>query len=263
LIEKEKRELPTRIIEKYAFSGLKFAYLEGLENNLMSDKPHYIDHRKRLRERFQKTGGEGLQDYELIELLLTYAIPRKDVKPIAKELIKRFGGISGVLDAGQKELEKVEGLGSISAILIRLVKELCSTYLAERIKHHKDVLSSPRLVVDFSRLKLAGLSNEVFMVIYLNVKNEVINYEILHEGTVDHVVIYPRRVIEAAISHHATGLILVHNHPSGNPEPSEEDKQLTRTIVEAARTLDIRVLDHIVVGKDGYFSFMENNLLSI
>lgn len=227
----------------------------------MTDKPHYVDHRKRLRERFQRAGANGMQDYELLELLLTYAIQRKDVKPIAKDLIKRFGGLSGVLDADQKELEDVTGLGSISATLIRLVKELCSTYLAEGMKH-KDFLSSPRFVVDFARVKLSGLPHEAFMVIYLNVKNEVIDYETLIEGTVDSVVIYPRRIIESALSHHATGLILVHNHPSGHPEPSEEDKQITRAIIEAARTLDIRVLDHIVVGKDGFYSFMENNLLT-
>lgn len=226
----------------------------------MRDKPHYVNHRERLRERFQRAGVDGMQDYELLELLLTYAVPRKDVKPIAKDLIKRFGGLSGVLDAGQKELEELTGLGSISATLIRLVKELCSTYLAERMKQ-KEVISSPKVVVDFARSKLSGLPREVFMVVYLNVKNEVIDFEVLIEGTVDSVAIYPRRIIEAALSHHATGLILVHNHPSGHPEPSEEDKQITRAITEAARTLDIKILDHIVVGKDGYFSFLENNLL--
>jgi len=225
------------------------------------NKPHYIEHRKRLRERFQKAGAEGLQDYELLELLLTYAVPRRDVKPIAKSLINRFGGLSGVLDANQKELEEVAGLGSVSATLLRLVKELCIAYLAERMKQ-RDVLSSPRLVVDFARLKLSGLPHEAFMAVYLNVRNEVIDYEILIEGTVDSVVIYPRRIIESALSNHATALILVHNHPSGHPEPSEEDKHITRAISQAARTLDIRVLDHIIVGKDGYFSFMEGGLLS-
>lgn len=228
----------------------------------MTDKPHYLEHRKRLRDRFQKAGVDGLNDYELLELLLTYALARKDVKPIAKDLVKRFGSVSGVLDAERKELEQVEGMGSISATLIRLVKELCGAYLGEGIKRKKDVLSSPRSVADFARLKLAGLSHEAFMVIYLNVKNEVLHYENLQEGTVDHVVVYPRRIIEAALSHHASGLILVHNHPSGNTDPSEEDKQLTRQIIKAAGTLDIKVLDHIIVGKGGYFSFMENNLMA-
>ncbi|MGQ9630187.1 MAG: RadC family protein [bacterium] len=226
----------------------------------MSDKPHYIEHRKRLRERFQKAGAEGFHDYELLELLLTYAISRKDVKPIAKELIERFGSLSGVLDAGQGELESVPHLGPISATLIRLVKELCGAYLAEGMKH-RDSLSSPQAVVDFARAKLAGLPYEAFMAIYLNVKNEVIKYEIIHEGTVDRAVIYPRRIVEGALANHAAGLILVHNHPSRHFEPSEEDKHLTRAIAEAARTVDVRILDHIVVGKDGYFSFAEGDLL--
>ncbi len=126
---------------------------------------------------------------------------------------------------------------------------------------HRDLLSSPQAVVDFARVKLAGLPHEAFMAIYLNTKNEVIEHEIIQEGTVDRAVIYPRRIIEAALAHHAAGLILVHNHPSGHPEPSQEDEHLTRAISEATRTIDIRVLDHIIVGKDSYFSFREQHLL--
>ena len=223
------------------------------------DKPHYIGHRERLRERFRRAGAEGLHDYELLELLLTYAIPRKDVKPLAKELIKKFGGLSGVLDAKQEELEEVPGLGPRSATLIRLVKELHGAYLAEQMEH-RDLLSSPQTVVDFARVKLAGLPHEALMVIYLNIKNEVIDHEVLHEGTVDRVVIYPRRIVEAALAHHAAGLILIHNHPSGHPEPSEEDRRLTQAVAAAARTVDIRLLDHIIVGRDGYYSFREEGL---
>ena len=228
----------------------------------MNDKPHYVNHRGRLRERFRKAGADGMHDYELLELLLTYSIPRRDVKPLAKKLIDKFGSLSGVLDAGQKELEAVEGLGAMSAGLIRLVKELYCTYLSEEILE-RDVLSSPESVLNFVRVKLAGLTNEVFMVIYMNVKNEVIEHALLHEGTVDKVAVYPRRIIESALSHHASGIIIVHNHPSGNTMPSGEDRILTQEIAEAASTLDIRVLDHLIVGKEGYFSFMENSLLPI
>ena len=227
----------------------------------MPDTPHYINHRKRLRERFRKTGADGMHDYELLELLLTFSIPRRDVKPVAKKLISEFGGLSGVLDADQKKLEELSGVGSMSAALIRLVKELYNTYLAENMKRG-DVLSSPETVLKFVRVRLSGMTNEAFMVIYMNVKNEVIDYSILHEGTIDNVAVYPRRIIESALSRHASGVILVHNHPSGNPMPSREDKALTRDIADAAITLDIRVLDHIIVGKDGYFSFMEHDLLS-
>lgn len=236
--------------------------LQEVIGESMTDKPHYLGHRERLRERFQKAGAAGLHDYELLELLLTYALPRKDVKPIAKALLDRFGGLAGVLDASQRELEEAEGLGPISATLIRLVKELSTAYLAERMKA-RDVLSSPQAVVEFARAKLAGLPHEAFMVIYLNTKNEVIEYEIAHEGTVDRAIIYPRRIIESALSHHAAGLILVHNHPSGHPEPSEEDRLLTRAIAEAAHTVDVRVLDHIIVGKDEYCSFRERQILDM
>jgi DNA repair protein RadC len=228
----------------------------------MEDKPDYLGHRKRLRERFRKNGTEGMHDYEVLELLLTYAIPRKDVKPIAKDLLKRFGSLSGVLDAGQKELEEVANIGPISSTLIRLVKETCGIYLAEKMRN-KDVLSSPQAVLDFARVKLAGLPHEAFMVIFLNAKNKVLDYKVLQEGTVDRAVIYPRRMVEEALAHHAAGIILVHNHPSGDSEPSPEDKQLTRSLTEAARTIDLRVLDHIIVGKEGYCSFLESRLMPL
>jgi DNA repair protein RadC len=226
----------------------------------MQDAPDYIEHRKRLRDKFLKAGAEGFHDYELLELLLTFAIPRVDVKPAAKALMKRFGTLNGVLDATQSELQSVSGMGPTSAVLIRLVKELFSSYLAERMEG-KDVLSSPLAVVDFARVKLAGLPHEAFMVIYLNVKNRVIDHEVLQQGTVDRAIVYPREIIKAALTHKATGLLLSHNHPSGDPEPSQEDKHLTRSVIEAARTVEIKVLDHIIVGKNGYFSFQENRLL--
>ncbi|MFQ5794994.1 MAG: DNA repair protein RadC [Candidatus Bipolaricaulia bacterium] len=226
----------------------------------MEERSHYIGHRERLRKRFRQAGVEGFQDYEVLELLLTYAIPRKDVKPIAKALIAHFGSLSGVLDASLRELEDVPDLGPASATLIRLVKETCEAYLAEKMKR-KDVLSSPQAVVDFSRMKLAGRPNEAFMVIYLNTKNEAIDYEVIQEGTIDRAAVYPRRVLEGALAHRASGLLLVHNHPSGHPEPSFEDKHLTKAVIEAVQPIDIRVLDHIIIGKDGHFSFLENHLL--
>lgn len=223
-------------------------------------KPHYLGHRERLRKRFQKVGSEGMHDYELLELLLTYAVPRKDVKPIAKDLIQRFGSFGGVFDASLEELKTIRGVGLISAILIKVVKEIFCTYLTERMKK-KDLVSSPQAAVDFARVKLAGLANEAFMVIYLNAKNEVIDSEIIQEGTVDRAVIYPRRIVESALGHHASGLLLVHNHPSGHPEPSSEDKRITRILSEAVQPVDIKVVDHIIVGRYGYFSFAEKNIL--
>ena len=225
-----------------------------------SKKPHYLHHRTRLRERFEKSGAVAMHDYESLELLLTYVISRRDVKPLAKSLIERFGSLSAVIDASPRELESVKGIGPRSALLIPLIKELCTEYMAEKMMS-RDLLSSPRAVVDFARMKLASLPREDFMVIFLNVKNEVMDYETIHEGTVDRAVVYPRKIVESALAHHAVGLILVHNHPSGHPEPSAEDETITSSIAEACRTMDIRILDHLVVGRDGYFSFAENNLL--
>ncbi|RLE11711.1 hypothetical protein DRJ04_07550 [Candidatus Aerophobetes bacterium] len=224
-------------------------------------KPHYLGHRERLRKRFQRAGSKGLQDYELLELLLTYAIPRKDVKPVAKRLIEQFAGFGAVFDASLEELKKIPGVGSASAVLIKLVKEVFCIYLNERMRK-KNLVSSPQAAVDFARVRLAGLPHEAFMVIYLNVKNEVIDYEIIQEGTVDRAVIYPRRIIESALSYHAAGILLVHNHPSGHPEASDDDKKITRMIAETAGVLDIKIIDHIIVGKSGYFSFIEQGLLN-
>ena len=225
-----------------------------------AEKPHYYAHRKRLRERFLKGGGDAFSDYELVELLLTYAGPRIDVKPVAKGVIKKFGGISGVLDAGHTDLLDVDGMGPESAVLVSLIKEICVAYLSEKVEG-KDALSCPQAVADFARLKLGGLPYEAFMVVFLNVKNEVVNHQVIQEGTVDRAVVFPRQIIEVALANHASAMILIHNHPSGHPNPSVEDRRLTRTITEAARTVDIRVLDHLVVGKQGYFSFQENHIM--
>lgn len=217
-------------------------------------------HRSRLRQKYLNAGVGGLHDYEIIELLLTYAIPLKDVKPIAKNLMNRFKDISGLLDATHEELCEVDGISTNSATLFALIRDICSEYLAGKMKD-KDALSSPEAVRDFARMKMAGLKDEAFMVIYLNTKNHVIEHEMINEGTVDQAVVYPRNIIKKALVNNATGLILIHNHPSGMCEPSKEDVKLTHAIKEAARTVNIRTVDHIIVGKSGYFSFIENSLL--
>ena len=223
-------------------------------------RPHWWGHRERLRERFLRAGAKGLQDYELLELLLSYAIPRKDVKPQAKELLRRFGSLAGVMDASPEEVQEVKGIGPRAATLLRLAKEMGEVYLGERMRG-VDVLSSPSRVVDFCLFRLKGEGEEKFMVIYLNVKNEVMDYEVIQEGTVDRSVVYPRRVAEKALRRRAASVIVVHNHPSGHPDPSPEDRRITRELVEALRPLEIRLLDHIIVGKRGYFSFREKGIL--
>ena len=216
-------------------------------------------HRARLRERFL-TAPAALPGYELLELLLTFSLGRRDVKPIAKALISRFGSLRGVIEAAPHELTSVDGAGPASAVLIKLVREISAASLAERIQK-KPFLSSPRAVADFAIARIGGLPHEAFMVIFLNVQNEVLGSDVVNEGTVDQVAVYPRRILEGALSRHAAGIILAHNHPSGYTEPSDEDKRLTETLRATARALDIRVLDHLVVGRSGYFSFAERGLL--
>jgi len=227
----------------------------------ISDKsPHYHGHRARLREKFSNYGAESLHDYELLELLLTYVIPRKDVKEEAKALISRFKSLSGVLGADVKELCEVEGISANSAVLISLCRELAAKSLEEKI-FNKDVLSSPQSVYDFSKVKLSHLENEVFMVIYLNTKNHVQGHEIIDEGTVDTAIVYPRKIVKSVIEKKASSVILVHNHPSGVCEPSNDDIRLTSAVKDSLKTVDVKVLDHIISGKSAYFSFREKNLI--
>lgn len=226
----------------------------------MKEKPHYYGHRQRLRDKFDKTGADGLHEYELLEVLLSYAIPRRDVKPIAKTLLKKFGSIPEIIDADKKELKEITGIGIRSATLIKLIKEFTHVYLAGKMVK-RDCLKSPDAVIDFSRAHLAGKKNEVLMAVYVNSKNIVRGYEIIQEGTVDRAAVFPRKVMEKALSYKANGIILVHNHPSGDCNPSEDDKKLTRDIAKAGELLDIRLVDHLIVGKSGYYSFIENGIL--
>ena len=217
-------------------------------------------HRKRLRERYRKSGLKGFHDYEFIELLLTYVIPQRDVKPLAKELISNFGGIRGIFDASLEELSSVKGVGERTAILIKLLKEGSTLYLKDRVKG-KEVLSSPQHVLDFCHHILSGEKNEKFMVIYLTTKNELIDTEILEEGTINQTAVYPRKVVEGALKYNASALIFVHNHPSGDPTPSQTDRKLTEALVKAALTIDVTVHDHIIIGKNTHFSGREGGWL--
>ena len=217
-------------------------------------------HRKRLRERYKKSGLAGFHNYEFIELLLTYAIPQRDVKPLAKELLSHFGGIRGIFDASLKELTTIKGLGERTAILFKLLKEGSTLYLKTRVKG-KEILSSPQQALDFCHYMLSGEKNEKFMVLYLTTKNELIDTEILEEGTINQTAVYPRKVVEGALKHNASALIFVHNHPSGDPTPSRTDKKLTEALVNAAQAIDVTVHDHIIIGKNSHFSGREGGWL--
>ena len=217
-------------------------------------------HRKRLREKFIKSGLGGFHDYEIIELLLTLGSPRKDCKQQAKEAIKRFKSLQGVLEAPADELQQISGIGPHSAFGIRLVQEAAREFLKEKIID-KPIYKSAREVFDYLYHSMRNLKKEVFKVIYLNSQNQIIEMTDLFEGTISSSSIYPREVIRGAIKYNAASLLFVHNHPSGNPEPSDNDKELTRDLVYAGSIMLIKVLDHIIIGENRYFSFAEEGLI--
>jgi len=237
---------------------------------LDTTKPHYLGHRKRLRERFNKTGLSSFQDYEAVELLLTLAIPRKDVKIPAKEAIKRFGSFRGVLDAPLEELKKIPGIGEVAPLAIRFIREAATLYLQPKSKTDLTLqrtepetisLEDPKTLFDYCRAALGDQHNEMFKVIYLNSRFRVIDLETLTEGTIDRATVYPRKVMESALKKKASILVFAHNHPDGNINPSDHDKTLTRALLLAAKTLNITVYDHLIVSKDEVFSFREAGLL--
>ncbi len=227
---------------------------------MRNDAPHHLGHRDRLKNRFERAGIAGLQDYEVLELLLFYALPRKDVKPLAKDLMKRFGSLKGVLDAGNEALEGVPGIGRQVVLLFRLVRDLGSLYLRQRAEE-KEQISSTKELIDYCLSSMGGLKDEHFAVIYLNARNKIIRVETIQEGIVNQAVVYPRKVLEKALTHKASAIILVHNHPSGHVRPSDADIRLTRVLQDAARVMDIVLHDHLIVGENRFFSFREEGIL--
>ncbi len=217
-------------------------------------------HRKRLREKFTKSGLAGFHDYEIIELLLTLGSPRKDCKQQAKEVIKRFKTLREALEAPPEELQQIDGIGPHSAFGIKLVQEVAREFLKEKIID-KPIYKSAKEIFDYLYHSMRDLKKEVFKVIYLNSQNQTVDTTDLFEGTVNSSSISPREVIESAIKHNAVSLIFVHNHPSGNPEPSGSDKELTKDLVFAGSIMRIKVLDHIIIGDNRYFSFAGEGLI--
>ena len=217
-------------------------------------------HRKRLREKFLKSGLSGFHDYEIVELLLSLGTPRKDCKTAAKEAIKRFQTLRGVLEASAEELQQIDGIGAHSAFGIKLVQEVAREFLRAKMLE-KPFYTSSQVVFDYLYHSMRGLKKEVFKVIYLTSQNQIIDTVDLSEGTVNSSSVSPREVIEGAVKNNAAALIFVHNHPSGATEPSVNDKSLTRELVYAGRIIRIRVLDHIIIGDNKYFSFAGEGLI--
>jgi DNA repair protein RadC len=217
-------------------------------------------HRQRLRQRFRQAGAEALADYELLELVLARAIPRRDVKPIAKRLLNRFGDYAAAISAPPERLMEVDGVGEAAATDLKLIEAAALRLSRQRILN-RPALSSWQAVLDYIHAAMARRDREEFRVLFLDRKNSLIADEVQGRGTVDHTPVYPREVIKRALELGATAIILVHNHPSGDPSPSSADIQMTKELVSASRTLNIVVHDHIVIGAGGHASFKTLGLL--
>jgi DNA repair protein RadC len=223
------------------------------QQDLAAATPHYHGHRERLRERFREAGADALSDYELLEAVLFRALPRRDVKPLAKTLIATFGSFAEVIAAPAARLAKVKGMGEASITELKIVEAAASRLLRGEVKK-RPVLSSWSAVLDYCRGAQAFADHEQFRVLFLDKRNQLIADEVQQKGTVDHAPVYPREVVKRALELSATAIILVHNHPSGDPTPSQADIQMTQQIVAVAGPLGIAVHDHIIVGKDGHAS---------
>jgi DNA repair protein RadC len=225
-----------------------------------AEPPHYHGHRERLRERFRNAGPDALSDYELLELALFAPLPRRDTKPLAKALLKRFGSFAEVIHAPEALLREVEGVGDASINQLKLIAA-AATRVAKGELQRRTQLSSWNDVIDYCRTSMAFADKEQFRILFLDKRNQLISDEVQQTGTVDHTPVYPREVIKRALELSATAIILVHNHPSGDPTPSQADIQMTRAIVDIAKPLGIAVHDHIIVGRNGHASLKGMKLI--
>ena len=226
---------------------------DEVPSGLAEAPPHYHGHRERLRGRFRDAGADAVSDYELLELVLFRAIPQRDVKPLAKELIARFGSFAEVIAAPAQRLREMRGLGEAAITEFKIVQAAAGRIARGEVKK-RTALSSWSSVLDYVRTAQAFAEKEQFRVLFLDKRNHLIADEVQQTGTVDHTPVYPREVVKRALELSATAIILVHNHPSGDPTPSRADIVMTQNIVEIAKPLGISVHDHIIVGKDGHAS---------
>ncbi len=224
------------------------------------EAPHYHGHRARLRERFRSAGPDALSDYELMEMVLFAAQPRRDVKPLAKALLKAFGSFAEAVHAPEPRLREIEGMGEASIHQLKLIAAAAHRIAKGELKG-RSALSSWQDVIDYCRTSMAFADKEQFRLLFLDKRNQLIADEVQQTGTVDHAPVYPREVIKRALELSATAIILVHNHPSGDPTPSQADIQMTKAIVDIARPLGIAVHDHIIVGKSGHASLRGMRLI--
>src|SRR5919109_1294353 len=225
-----------------------------------AEPPHYHGHRERLRERFYSAGPDALSDYELLEMALFAALPRRDTKPLAKSLLQKFGSFAEVIHASEARLREVDGIKDASINQLKLIAAAASRIAKGELKR-RTALSSWTDVIDYCRTSMAFADKEQFRLLFLDKRNQLIADEVQQTGTVDHTPVYPREVIKRALELSATALILVHNHPSGDPTPSQADIQMTKAIIDIATPLGIAVHDHIIVGKGGHASLKGMKLI--
>jgi DNA repair protein RadC len=216
-------------------------------------RPHYLGHRERLRTRFRNAGADAVSDYELLELVLFRTIPQRDVKPLAKELIAKFGSFAEVLAAPRQRLEEVKGIKKATSTDLKILHAVAGRITRGEARK-RTVLSSWSAVLDYCRTTMAFSDKEQFKIIFLDKRNQIIADEVQQNGTVDHTPVYVREVVKRALELSATALILVHNHPSGDPTPSRADIQMTKSVIDIAKPLGIAVHDHIIVGRNGHAS---------
>lgn len=226
----------------------------------LGEGPHYHGHRDRLRLRFREAGSDSLADYELLELILFRALPRRDVKPLAKALMARFGSFAEVVSATPARLAEVEGAGEAVITELKLIEAASQHFARDKVRE-RPVLSSWSSVLEYCRASMAFAEKEQFRILFLDKRNQLITDEVQQTGTVDHTPVYPREIVKRALELSATAVILVHNHPSGDPAPSRADIQMTKAIIDVARPLGIEVHDHIIVGKEGHASLKDLRLI--
>jgi DNA repair protein RadC len=223
-------------------------------------KPHFHGHRARLKERFEKAGLSGWQEYEVLELLLSYSQPRRDTKPAAKKLLEKFKTLHGVLSATPQQLCEVPGIKSHAALLLKFTREVACLYAAQPLKD-KELLSSPGAVVEYLQAYYKAAPEEEFRALFLNSANKLIEAETLQYGTVDRAAVYPRHMAERALHYKAARVIVSHNHPAGTAGPSADDRSVTILLKNALQTVEVELIDHIIIAGDGYYSFKECGLL--
>jgi len=242
-----------------------FAHLDEMTEVVPVAKgrlPSYMrDHRQRLRRRFVEGGAQAMPDYELLGLVLFRALPRQDVKPLARRLIDAFGDFNRVLSANIKELQAIDGVGEAVAVELKII-EAAAQRLSRAKVMQRHVVSSWDALLDYCHTTMAHRSTEQFRILFLNTKNVIIADEEQGKGTIDHVPVYPREVVKRALELNAAALILVHNHPSGDPTPSQADIQMTHQIDAAAKALGLTVHDHLIIGKSCELSFRAAGLLT-